>query len=189
MEIIRKRIADMNRAEYNPRVELRPGDDEYEKLARSINKYGLVEPVVWNRRTNNVVGGHQRLTVLENRGEEETDVSVVDLDPMKEKELNIALNKISGTWDEAKLKAVLDSLGDRASETGFDLAEIEALENNLNELIDDKFLDDELAQLEQTFNLSLKFSAQDRADINAYIKDNGKEDLVRLIIKKAKEEI
>ena len=79
MEIIKKRIADMERAEYNPRVELMPGDDEYEKLKRNIERFGMVVPVIWNGRTNRVVSGHQRLTVLMNEGVTEVDVSVVDL--------------------------------------------------------------------------------------------------------------
>lgn len=57
MKIIRKRIADMERATYNPRVELQPGDAEYETLKRSLEQFGMVEPVVWNERTNRVVGG------------------------------------------------------------------------------------------------------------------------------------
>ena len=46
MEIIKKRIADMERAEYNPRVELMPGDDEYEKLKRNSDRFGVVVPVI-----------------------------------------------------------------------------------------------------------------------------------------------
>ena len=85
MKIIRKRIVDMERATYNPRVELQPGDAEYETLKRSLEQFGMVEPVVWNERTNRVVGGHQRLTVEAALGHEEVDVSVVDLDEIKEK--------------------------------------------------------------------------------------------------------
>lgn len=85
MKIIRKRIADMERATYNPRVELQPGDAEYETLKRSLEQFGMVEPVVWNERTNRVVGGHQRLTVEAALGHEEVDVSVVDLDEIKER--------------------------------------------------------------------------------------------------------
>ena len=110
MQIERKRIADLNRAAYNPRIDLIPGDPEYENLRRSITTYGLLIPVIWNKRTNNVVGGHQRLTVLENEGETEVDVSVVDLDPMQERQLNVALNKIEGGWDEEKLGALLAEL-------------------------------------------------------------------------------
>lgn len=189
MEIIKKRIADMERAEYNPRVELLPGDDEYEKLKRNIDRFGMVVPVIWNKRTNRVVSGHQRLTVLQHEGIEETDVSVVDLDETSEKQLNIAMNKVSGQWDEVKLKELLDSLGDAAIDTGFDLDEIERLENSIDGLVDDDFLDEELKRLEETFNISLKFSVDDREAIKAYIKDNGKEGLVELIIKKVRGEI
>ena len=189
MIIERKRIDEMERAKYNPRVELRPGDDEYEKLRHSILKNGMILPVVWNKRTNTVVGGHQRLTVLEYEGEEFVEVSVVDLDILQEKQLNIALNKTGGRWDETKLVALLEELGDDATETGFDLAEIEALQNDIDSLVDGGFLEDELSSLEKLFNLSLTFNAADRADINAYIKDYGKEELVKVIIQKVKGEI
>ena len=197
MEIIKKRIADMERAEYNPRVELMPGDDEYEKLKRNIDRFGVVVPVIWNKRTNRVVSGHQRLTVLMNEGVTETDVegvtetdvSVVDLDETAEKQLNIAMNKVTGEWDEVKLKELLDGLGDAAPETGFDLYEIEALENNMDALVDGDFLDSELKSIEETFNISLKFSAEDRDVLKEYIKDNGKEDLVAVIVQKIRGEI
>lgn len=186
MRIERKRIAEMNRAPYNPRVELKPGDAEYESLARSIDQFGLVLPIIWNERTNNVVGGHQRLTVLEHRGEAEVDVSVVDLDETAEKQLNIALNKINGSWEEKSLLALLEELGDRATETGFSLPEIETLQNDINDLADDAFLEQELARIEQTFNISLKFSREDKEALTAYTKAFGKENLVRLIIDKVK---
>jgi ParB-like chromosome segregation protein Spo0J len=111
MQIERKKIRDMDRAAYNPRIELIPGDTEYENLRRSITTYGLIIPVVWNKRTNRVVGGHQRLTVLENEGETEVDVSVVDLDETQERQLNVALNKVEGGWDEEKLGDLLAELG------------------------------------------------------------------------------
>ena len=60
-------------AKYNPRKDLKPGDREYEKLKRSIAEFGYVEPVIWNRQTGNVVGGHQRLKVLVDLGQREID--------------------------------------------------------------------------------------------------------------------
>lgn len=187
--IKRKRICDMDRAKYNPRVDLLPGDDEYEKLRHSIERNGMIIPVVWNERTNTVVGGHQRLTVLENEGEEFVDVSVVDLDEVKEKQLNIALNKTGGNWDDDKLLELFDELGDDATETGFGEEEIEALQNDIESLLDGGFLEDELSSIEKLFNLSLTFNTEDRADINAYIKDYGKDELVKVIIAKVKGEI
>lgn len=121
----------INPAPYNPRLDLKPGDPDYEKLARSVDEFGLVEPLVWNRRTGNLVGGHQRFKILLARGVKEVDVSVVDLPIEREKALNIALNRISGDWDKRKLGALLDELTATPDLdvllTGFDLGEIDGL--------------------------------------------------------------
>ena len=94
MNIQKISVDKLNPAEYNPRKDLKPGDKEYEKLKRSIEEFGYVEPVIWNQKTGNVVGGHQRLKVLLDLGQTEIDCVVVDLDPQREKALNLALNKI-----------------------------------------------------------------------------------------------
>lgn len=189
MQIERKKIRDMDRAAYNPRIELIPGDTEYENLRRSITTYGLIIPVVWNKRTNRVVGGHQRLTVLENEGETEVDVSVVDLDETQERQLNVALNKIEGGWDEEKLAALLAELGDDAPLTGFTQAEIDSLTNDIDGLIDGETVDEELRAIEELFNVSLTFDKADQEELKAYVKDYGKEALIEVIIQKAKGEI
>src|SRR5688572_24431768 len=100
LQIERVPVSQLKPAAYNPRVALKPGDGTYEKLNRSLDEFGLVEPLVWNKRTGNLVGGHQRLRVLLHQGVSEVDVSVVDLTPEREKALNVALNKITGQWDE-----------------------------------------------------------------------------------------
>lgn len=189
MQIERKKISDLNRAAYNPRSDLIPGDSEYESLRRSISTYGLLIPVIWNKRTNNVVGGHQRLTVLENEGETEVDVSVVDLNPIQERQLNVALNKIEGGWDEEKLGALLEELGDDATLTGFNQQEIDSLTNDIDSLIDESTVDEELQAIEELFNVSLTFDKADQDELKAYVKDYGKEALVETIIQKAKGEI
>jgi len=129
--IIEKRpVEDLQAADYNPRKDLKPGDPEYEKLKRSIEEFGYVEPVIWNKRTGKVVGGHQRLKVLKDLGHTEVDCVVVDLDENREKALNIALNKISGAWDNdllANLLRDLDQSGFDVTLTGFDLAEAQEL--------------------------------------------------------------
>ena len=189
MQIERKKIRDMDRAAYNPRIELIPGDTEYENLRRSITTYGLIIPAVWNKRTNRVVGGHQRLTVLENEGETEVDVSVVDLDEIQEKQLNVALNKIEGGWDEEKLGDLLAELGEDATLTGFTQQEIDSLTNDIDSLIDGDTLDEELKAIEELFNVSLTFDKADQEELKAYVKDYGKEALIQVIIQKAKGEI
>lgn len=130
MNIEKKNVKDLLPADYNPRKDLKPGDPEYEKLKRSIEQFGYVEPVIWNEKTGRVVGGHQRLKVLTDMGITEVDVVVVDMDTEKEKALNIALNKISGEWDTEKLALVIADLQGTdfdVSLTGFDPEELEDL--------------------------------------------------------------
>jgi len=130
VEIRTLSIDQVRPAPYNPRLDLKPGDAEYDKLARVIDEFDLVEPLVWNERSGNLVGGHQRLKVLTARGDTEVQVSVVNLSEEQEKALNIALNKIGGDWDEEKLAALLaelESSGLEMSLTGFSDAEIAQL--------------------------------------------------------------
>ena len=130
MIIEKKNTADLLPADYNPRKDLKPGDAEYEKLKRSIEQFGYVEPVIWNKTTGRVVGGHQRLKVLMDMGMTEVDCVVVAMDEEKEKALNIALNKISGDWDKDKLALLIADLQGAdfdVSLTGFEPAEIDAL--------------------------------------------------------------
>lgn len=130
MIIEKKNTADLLPADYNPRKDLKPSDAEYEKLKRSIEQFGYVEPVIWNKTTGRVVGGHQRLKVLMNMGMTEVDCVVVEMDEDKEKALNIALNKISGEWDKDKLALLIADLQGAdfdVSLTGFESAEIDDL--------------------------------------------------------------
>lgn len=130
MLIEKKNTADLLPADYNPRKDLKPGDAEYEKLKRSIEQFGYVEPVIWNQTTGRVVGGHQRLKVLMDMGMTEVDCVVVAMDEEKEKALNIALNKISGDWDKDKLALLIADLQGAdfdVSLTGFEPAEIDDL--------------------------------------------------------------
>lgn len=180
-----KRIADMNRAAYNPRVDLQPEDEEYQAIERSLKRHGLVQPIVWNRRTNTVVSGHQRLTVLEAQGETEVTVSVVDLDDIQEKELNVALNKITGEWDDDKLSVILNELGEEATDTGFTLPEIDVLRDELKSYFDDVTAPDEeepTEEPEESFLLSLTFDAADEKPLKAYIKEHSEDAVVRIIV-------
>lgn len=128
---IRKVAAVMlNPAAYNPRKDLQPGDAEYEKLLRSVEEFGYVEPIIWNERTGNIVGGHQRFKVLVQLGFAEIDCVVVDLDEQREKALNVALNKIGGEFDAPKLAELLQDLqksGFYVELTGFEAPEIDKL--------------------------------------------------------------
>ena len=132
-------------AKYNPRKDLKPGDPAYEKIKRSMNDFGYVDPVIWNEVTGNIVGGHQRYKVLVAEGAAEIDCVVVHIEnPQDEKALNIALNKATGDWEP---KALADLLGDLQASgydlgaTGFDAAEVEDLFSNVHnkDVKDDDF--------------------------------------------------
>lgn len=123
-------IDKLNPAMYNPRKDLQPGDPEYERLKKSIIEFDYIDPIIWNKRTGRVVGGHQRLKILQELGKTEIYVSVVDLPEDKEKALNIALNKTGGDWDMPKLKDLLEELDTGAFDieiTGFGEDELEKL--------------------------------------------------------------
>lgn len=132
----------MNPAPYNPRADLQPGDPEYDALKQSIETYGCVEPIVWNRRTGNIVGGHQRFKVAQDLGYIEDNVSVVDLDDTQEKALNLALNKVSGRWDNDKLAVILEELqAASVAVIGFSAEEIDRVLENAHLDIDSFFKD------------------------------------------------
>ncbi|MFA5143293.1 MAG: DNA modification methylase [Candidatus Omnitrophota bacterium] len=152
MKIQKVKVSEINPAVYNPRITLQPGDAEYEGLKKSILTFGLVEPLVLNKRTGNLVGGHQRLNILIAAGFEEVEVSVVDLDPTQEKALNLALNKIQGDWDNEKLAVLLEELTKipdfDIGLTGFDLPEISEILDKAEDAREDEFdLDKELDNL------------------------------------------
>lgn len=193
MRIEKKLLSELNRAAYNPRVDLQPGDEEYESIRYSLDRYGLVQPIVWNERTGNVVSGHQRLTVLQNQGVQEVEVSVVNLDDIAEKQLNIALNKTEGSWDNDKLTELLIELGEDAIRTGFTQEEIDVLQNELSSYFDEEAADQHDEQLRQKnedyFCLTLTFDEEDKQAVQSYIKEHGEEPIVRIILRKAKGEI
>ena len=140
MRIEKKSIYDLNPASYNPRQDIQAGNEEYEKLRRSMQEFGYVEPIIWNERTGNVVGGHQRLKVLRQLGETEIDCVIVDYPEAQEKALNIALNKITNNWDTEKLTELLRDLQETDIDmtlTGFDVGEIDAILNVGNDEEDD----------------------------------------------------
>lgn len=145
MQIKKKKLTDLIPADYNPRKDLQPGDAEYEKLKRSIETFGYVEPIIWNKQTGRIVGGHQRLKVMQDLGYQEMECVIIDIDESKEKALNVALNKISGSWDEDKLMSLITDLEGSdfdVSLTGFDFAELDELfKDSLTDGIEDDNFD------------------------------------------------
>lgn len=128
MQTKRMLLRDIRPAAYNPRKRLEPGEKEYEALKGSIERWGLVDPLVVNARTGNLISGHQRYYILTNLGETETEAVAVDLDERQEKLLNVAMNKVEGQWDYGKLETLLSEFEtDEILFTGFSEGEIATL--------------------------------------------------------------
>ena len=144
-------VAELKPAAYNPRKKLKPGDKEYEKIKASIEEFGFADPLVVNSDMT-IIGGHQRLTVAMDLGITEVPCAIVDVDKEREKALNIALNKITGQWDDELLANLLKDLENakfNTDLTGFEKDEIARLCSKLydKEVKEDDFdVDKELKQ-------------------------------------------
>ena len=152
MQFERRKLADLHPAEYNPRKKLTPEDPEYIQIRNSLNEFGYADPIVINA-DGTIIKGHQRRTVMMDLGYVEAEVIVLDIqDKAKEKALNIALNKITGKWDNAILKDLLVELdleGYDFTVTGFQRPDLEDLIQQLDitpEATDDDFDPDEAAK-------------------------------------------
>lgn len=135
MQFRKLKIDSLIPAKYNPRKDLKPGDKEYEKIKNSLTEFGYVDPIIVNSDLT-IIGGHQRWKVLKSLGYTEVDCVVIDIDKTKEKALNVALNKISGEWNEALLAELikdLQSIDYDVSFTGFEPPEIEELFSNVHD--------------------------------------------------------
>ncbi len=118
----------------NPR---RISDLELEALTRSIREFGLIDPIIARREDKTVVGGHQRLLAARRLGLKTVPVVFVDLSQEQARLLNIALNKISGSFDQELLARLLADLnavpGVDLSLSGFEEEELKKLLKSLEE--------------------------------------------------------
>jgi hypothetical protein len=106
MKTIQVPVGTLLESLYNPREIT---DHDFNALKDSIKEFGFVEPVVANKN-NQIVGGHMRWRAAKDLGMETVPVVYVDLPPEKEKILSLALNRISGRWDQKKLEALIKEL-------------------------------------------------------------------------------
>ena len=158
------KITELKPARYNPR---KISEEDYNKLSRSINEYGLVDPIIITYSTKTIIGGHQRYDVLLNeyikgnkkyetlqvirRGDigwvfTNEELEIKDLN--HEKSLNITLNKVQGEWDLNKLEDLFNDLtteGLSLELTGFDKGEVKEIFKDIDlSSFDDDLLDDPL---------------------------------------------
>jgi DNA modification methylase len=140
----------------NPRKDLKKGDPEFEKINKSVEKFGQLDPIIFNTRTRKILGGHQRLKVLDSRGYTElytvtlgaytwafAEADLKELSEKEENAANIALNKAQGDWDIEQLTINLQELklDDMLEFTGFDDIEFDGMLRDLHK--DDEPLDAE----------------------------------------------
>lgn len=146
MEIRVIKFADIVPDDYNPRKALTKDDVQFTRLKNSLTEIGYIEPIVFNEATGHIVGGHQRVTVMQYLGETEAEMSIVNLPEHEEKLLNLRLNKIKGRWDYTKLEEVLRGFTiEEAQLTGFgsdELAVMLAEQGGANPFAEDLGEDD-----------------------------------------------
>jgi hypothetical protein len=131
-DIVRMRVAEIVPSPHNPRRLLKPGDPAYDLLKRNMEEFGMVEALVWNKRTKRLVGGHQRLAILKEGGVKEAFVGVVDEPEDREWALCVALNnpKLQGEFVFTSLAdgmAHFDTGALDMTLTGFGQAELESM--------------------------------------------------------------
>jgi hypothetical protein len=133
LTIVDYKIEDLE-AFKNPKNPRWMPEPQKEALIASIQSFGIVEPVILNTRTKQVVGGHQRIDAAKEAGEKTLPVVLVDLEPAKEIALNLLLNKVRGDWDYEKLAPLLAELdGEELIATGFSEDEISSIANSFTE--------------------------------------------------------
>ena len=141
MKIEKVKIAELNPAEYNPR---RMTNKQYEDLKNSLEKFGLVDPIIINA-DNTVVGGHQRLRIMRELGAELVPVVRVNLSKEDEKELNIRLNKNTGEFDLDVLANNFEI--DELKDWGFKDVE---LGFNIDKIVEGNIEDDHIPEVKET---------------------------------------
>ncbi len=145
-------IGDLRPDPANPR---RISDHELETLTRSISEFGLIDPIIARREDKMVIGGHQRLLAARKLGYKTVPVVLADLTTEQAHLLNIALNKISGSFDQELLARLLK-----------ELEEVPDIDLSLS-----GFEDDELKKLLKSLDAREKRDRPENFDLDAAIKD------------------
>lgn len=163
-------------APYNPRI---MDPKAKKRLKKNIAKHGLVAALTWNKRTGNLVGGHQRLEqldALEKNKDYELTVCVVDVDEREEAALNVQLNNPSmqGEWDLDKLANMTEEFDlDLSEDLGFTESDIDFMfegDDRFSQLFNTKESEDVRGDLEKVKEARKKGMerVKERGEINWY---------------------
>lgn len=151
MLIEKKLLKDLKPAPYNPRQSTAKQEAQ---LKRSLEKFGVVEPIIWNKQTGYIVGGHFRVRELHKLGYKEIDCVIVDLNEEDEKELNIRLNANTGEFDWDVLANEWDA--DKLEDWGLDVPNFAS---EVDYSCKNKEID--INSLEDTMTIKLNFIEED----------------------------
>jgi len=128
METKKIKISEVKPSDYNPRT---ISEKDYNNLKKSVKTFGILRPLIINSTTGNLISGHQLIKVLIEEGIEETEAIFLNLTEEQEKALNLAMNKISGEFEEDKLIEILQQIDEKnqdlLGQTGFNTEEINYL--------------------------------------------------------------
>lgn len=166
---------DIKNADYNPRV---IDDGNKKKLKKALKTHGLVEAIIWNKRTGNLVGGHQRLDALDSLEKSQDyslDVCVIDVDEREEAVLNVQLNNSSmqGDWDIDKLADMSEDFDIDFDEMGFSKLDVDFMfdgDDRFTEMFETEEAEetkDRLEEIKEARQIGEK-SMEKRNNINFY---------------------
>lgn len=166
-------------AEYNPRF---MGEKEKKRLKAALKENGLVSALTWNKRTGNLVGGHQRLEQLdslEKNEDYELTVCVIDVDEKQEAKLNVQLNNPSmqGDWDVEKLFEITQDFDLSMEEMGFTSTDAAYLFDG-----DEKFVELFETPEAQEEKGKLKKIKEDRQGMGAKYKEEQRADFMLMVV-------
>lgn len=175
MIIEKKQIADLIPAPYNPRQSTAKQEKH---LKESLEKFGLVEPIIFNKQTGYIVGGHFRVRELKKLGIKEVECVIVDLNEADEKELNIRLNANTGSWD-------WDTLANDWEVVDLEAWGLEIPQFNQDINLDD-FFEENNEQKEEKFKITLEYTEDDYNEVIELFKKytGSKEKIVAELLKK-----
>ena len=145
MKIINRKISELIFAEYNPR---KLTTEEHKQLTDSLQRFGVVDPVIVNKnkeRKDIIIGGHQRARIWQELGHKNIPTVELDLTYDKERELNVRLNKNTGSWDMDMMANHFDI--EELKDWGFKAEELFFQEETIT---DGNIPDDEVPEIKQS---------------------------------------
>jgi hypothetical protein len=156
MDIIRKKLSDLNPYENNSRTH---SEEQVNQIINSIKLFGFTNPILIDQ-DNNIIAGHGRLTAVQKMAWEEVPCIVVNgLNQIQLKALNIADNQIAlnAGWDLEKLSTEIKGL----KEENFDLVSLGFNNLELSNFLNDNFLDNKFNEeviADQTNNFIIQYN-------------------------------